>query len=70
MHGEEINLQHTSNGHYCIPLTPTQLALTDVQQNGSPPVKVLFTVDDLQNKSRQEKAARLQTSQAIWSPCQ
>ena len=28
-----------------------------MQQNGSPPVTVLFTVDDLQNKSPQEKAA-------------
>ena len=55
--GKEINLQHTSNGHHCIPLTRKQLAVTDIQQNGSPPVKVLFTVDDLQNKSPQEKAA-------------
>ena len=31
--------------------------MTDIQQNGSPSVKVLFTVDDLQNKSPQEKAA-------------
>ena len=57
MYGKEINLQHISNGHYCIPLTPKQLAVTDIQQNGSRPVKVLFTVDDLQNKSPQEKAA-------------
>ena len=28
MYGKEINLQHTSNGHYCIPLTPKQLAVT------------------------------------------
>ena len=46
-----------SNGHYCIPLTPKQLAVTDIQQNGSPPVEVLFTVDDLQKNSTQEKAA-------------
>ena len=57
MHGKEINLQHTSNGRYCIPLTPKQLAVTDTQQSGSRSVKVLFTVDDLQNKSPQEKAA-------------
>ena len=46
-----------SNGHYCIPLTPKELPVTGIQQNGSPPVKVLFTVDDLQNKSSQGKAA-------------
>ena len=57
MYGKEINLQHTSDGHYCIPLTPKQLAVTDIQQSSSRPVKVLFTVDDLQNKSPQEKAA-------------
>ena len=57
MYGKEINLQHTSNCHYCIPLTPKQLAVTNIQQNGSLPVEVLFTVNDLQNKSPQEKAA-------------
>ena len=51
MNGKEINLQHTYNGHYCIPLTQKQLAVRDIPQNGSPPVTVHFTVDDLQNKS-------------------
>ena len=31
--------------------------MTDIQQNGNPPVKVLLTVDVLQNKSPQKKAA-------------
>ena len=32
--------------------------MRNIQQNGNPPVKVLFTVNDLPNKTPQEKGAR------------
>ena len=36
MYGREIHLQHTSNGHYCIPLTQTQMLTVDSPVQQSP----------------------------------
>ena len=47
MYGKEINLQHTSNGHYCIPLTPKQVVVNNIDTNSQPNVKItLFSESD------------------------
>lgn len=54
MFGRDIPLQHTSNGHYCIPLTPKQVAVNKTSQ-GENATRVIFTVNDLTVKSPEEK---------------
>ena len=53
MFGIEIPLQHTSGGHYCIPLTPKQVIVNSPCTNDS--VQVTFTVSDMSTKSLDEK---------------
>ena len=55
VYSKEINLQHTANGHYCIPLTPKKLAVTDIQRNGNPPVKVLVLLIIYTTKHHRKK---------------
>ena len=54
MFGKEIALQHTSNGHYCVPLTPKQVAVNIISNKVT---NVTFTVNDMSNKTLTEKKA-------------
>ena len=54
MFGKEIALQHTSNGHYCVPLTPKQVAVNMISNKVT---NVNFTVNDMSNKTLTEKKA-------------
>jgi len=48
MNGREIHLQQTSNGHYCIPLTPKQSVHVDNPTN----TKIALTIVDSEMKSK------------------
>uniref|UniRef100_A0A7M5XEQ1 Integrase catalytic domain-containing protein n=1 Tax=Clytia hemisphaerica TaxID=252671 RepID=A0A7M5XEQ1_9CNID len=52
--GTEIKLQHTSSGHYCIPISPKQIL---VNRNIAPeaPIELYLTINDLNTKSKEEK---------------
>ena len=54
MFGKDIPLHHTSNGHFCIPLTPIQIAIKNTSPEHSP-VKVTFSATDFSKKSTDEK---------------
>ena len=63
MFGRCINLQHTSNGHYCIPLTPKQMVATGKFLSTSEGLKkpllevALTAYVDLDQKTSKEKRA-------------
>ena len=51
--GKKIPLQHTSSGHYCVPITPKQQLHGEVQdQSGA---KVYLSVENLHDKTMKEK---------------
>lgn len=54
--GTEIKLQHTSSGHYCIPITPTQIVVNHITKLDSP-IELYLTINDLNEKSKEEKKA-------------
>ena len=54
--GTEIDLQHTSSGHYCIPISPKQIVVNHNSKDvSSAPVKLYLTIDNLNTKSTAEK---------------
>ena len=55
MYGRPVNLQHTSNGHYCIPLKPKQIAINSSCADNQTNVKVTLTVSEIENKTTKEK---------------
>ena len=52
--GTEINLQHTSSGHYCIPIAPKQVVINNDVESGAP-VNLYLTIENLDTKSKEEK---------------
>ena len=56
MYGRDIPLQHTSNGHYCIPLTSKQVDAS-YPANTVNTTNITFAVTNIENKSREEKRA-------------
>ena len=50
--GTEMKLQHTSSGHYCIPISPTQIL---VNAKCDSPIELYLTINDLSTKSKEEK---------------
>ena len=52
--GTEIKLQHTSSGHYWIPITPKQIIVNRSAKTDSP-VELYLTINNLNTKSKEEK---------------
>ena len=44
MSSQKIQLQHTSNGHYCIPITPKQIPIGTLSSKYNPtiPMEVFY----------------------------
>ncbi len=51
--GTEITIQHTSSGHYRIPILPKQIVVNQRETEG--PMKLYLTIDNLSLKSTAEK---------------
>ena len=56
----EIKLQHTSSGHYCIPITPKQIVVNRSTKSDSP-IELYLTINDL-NTNRKKRKGQLQLS--------
>ena len=52
--GSEIKLQHTSSGHYCIPITPKQIIVNHSAKTDTP-VELYLTINNLNTKPKDEK---------------
>ena len=52
--GTEINLQHTSSGHYCIPISPKQVVVNP-SSKADKPIELYLTIENLSKKSKEEK---------------
>ena len=58
MNGTKIKLQHTSNGHYCIPLTPKKIVIDTKDTHGENnhcPVTVYLSIDNIDSQNTSEK---------------
>ena len=67
MYGRDIPLQHTSNGHYCIPLTSKQVDAS-YPANTAKTTNITFAVTNIENKSREEKRAiATKLHKPIWA---
>ena len=58
MNGTKIKLQHTSNGHYCIPLTPKEIVIDTKYTHGENnhcPATVYLSIDNIDSQNTSEK---------------
>ena len=51
----KIDLQHTSNDHYCIPLTPKQVVVSHQPETKKKMTSVTLSISNLSSKSPKEK---------------
>ena len=56
MYGRDIPLQHTSNGHYCIPLTSNQVA-ESYSSEITPVTNITLMANHIETKTQEEKQA-------------
>ena len=59
MSGQQIQLQHTSNGHYCIPVTSKQIPIRNLSSKYNPtvPMGVFLSAENLDQRNFKEKQA-------------
>ena len=59
MSGQQIQLQHTSNGHYCIPITSKQIPIRNLSSKYNPtvPMEVFLSAENLDQRNFKEKQA-------------
>ena len=62
MFPKDIALQHTSNGHYCVPLTPKQFAVNIISNKVT---NVTFTFNDMSNKTIRTSGREQQTERSF-----
>ena len=57
MYGQDIMLNITSNGHYCVPISRKQAVLNAREKNVNPSFDVNLSINELPTKSKNEKEA-------------
>ena len=59
MSGQQIQLHHTSNEHYCIPITPKLIPVGNISSKHNPtvPMKAFLSADTLDQRNSKEKHA-------------
>ena len=57
MSGQQIEVQHASNGHDCVPITSKQIPIGNLSSKHNPtvPMKILLSAKNLDQRNSKEK---------------